>query len=175
MCPWLLPGCQRSLLGSLHPLSVPQPLRPLPAWLWGLCGEWGPSRGGAGTPGLDEGDPGAFGTGGLGKGAALGGAPPALVPGSLAGWGGAVRTRWWEAGPPLAPAGADLPLPPQGCQHNTEGDHCERCRAGSVRSGSEDPGAPCVSCPCPLAVPSNKYAGPAPQSPEQGPCLMVLV
>uniref|UniRef100_A0A4X1UW24 Laminin subunit alpha-5 n=1 Tax=Sus scrofa TaxID=9823 RepID=A0A4X1UW24_PIG len=45
-----------------------------------------------------------------------------------------------------------------GCQHNTEGDHCERCQAGSVRSGTEDPAAPCVSCPCPLAVPSNNFA-----------------
>ncbi|KAB0404612.1 hypothetical protein E2I00_017059 [Balaenoptera physalus] len=44
----------------------------------------------------------------------------------------------------------------QGCQHNTEGDHCERCQAGFVRGGSEDPAAPCISCPCPLAVPSNK-------------------
>ncbi|XP_023375663.1 laminin subunit alpha-5, partial [Pteropus vampyrus] len=45
-----------------------------------------------------------------------------------------------------------------GCQHSTEGDHCEHCQAGFVRSGSEDPAAPCVSCPCPLAVPSNNFA-----------------
>ncbi|XP_059754515.1 laminin subunit alpha-5 isoform X2 [Balaenoptera ricei] len=45
-----------------------------------------------------------------------------------------------------------------GCQHNTEGDHCERCQAGFVRGGSEDPAAPCISCPCPLAVPSNNFA-----------------
>ncbi|XP_053782326.1 laminin subunit alpha-5 isoform X2 [Desmodus rotundus] len=45
-----------------------------------------------------------------------------------------------------------------GCQHNTEGDHCERCQAGFVRSGSEDPAAPCVSCPCPVSVPSNNFA-----------------
>ncbi|KAM5246653.1 laminin subunit alpha-5 [Ctenodactylus gundi] len=45
-----------------------------------------------------------------------------------------------------------------GCQHNTEGDHCERCQAGFVSSGSRDPSAPCVSCPCPLAVPSNNFA-----------------
>ncbi|XP_062949056.1 laminin subunit alpha-5 [Cynocephalus volans] len=45
-----------------------------------------------------------------------------------------------------------------GCQHNTEGDHCERCQAGFVSSRSEDPTAPCISCPCPLAVPSNNFA-----------------
>ncbi|XP_053429462.1 laminin subunit alpha-5 isoform X2 [Nycticebus coucang] len=45
-----------------------------------------------------------------------------------------------------------------GCQHNTEGDHCERCQAGFVRSRPEDPTAPCISCPCPLAVPSNNFA-----------------
>ncbi|XP_058535288.1 laminin subunit alpha-5 [Ochotona princeps] len=44
------------------------------------------------------------------------------------------------------------------CQQHTEGDHCERCQAGFVRGGSEDPTAPCVSCPCPLAVPSNNFA-----------------
>lgn len=43
MRPWLLPGRQRSLFGSLHPLSVPWPLRPLPPWLGCLCGEWGPA------------------------------------------------------------------------------------------------------------------------------------
>lgn len=52
--------------------------------------------------------------------------------------------------------GAELFPLPQGCQHNTEGDHCERCQAGFMRTGSEDPAAPCISCPCPLAVPSNK-------------------
>ncbi|XP_004644257.1 laminin subunit alpha-5, partial [Octodon degus] len=45
-----------------------------------------------------------------------------------------------------------------GCQHNTEGDRCERCQAGFVRSRPEDPSAPCVSCPCPLAAPSNNFA-----------------
>ncbi|KAM9590306.1 LOW QUALITY PROTEIN: laminin subunit alpha-5 [Trichechus inunguis] len=45
-----------------------------------------------------------------------------------------------------------------GCQHNTEGDHCERCRPGFVSSGPEGPAAPCTSCPCPLAVPSNNFA-----------------
>ncbi|XP_004716137.1 laminin subunit alpha-5 [Echinops telfairi] len=45
-----------------------------------------------------------------------------------------------------------------GCQHNTEGDHCERCRPGFVSSSPEGPGAPCTSCPCPLAVPSNNFA-----------------
>ncbi|KAM7125584.1 laminin subunit alpha-5 [Molossus nigricans] len=44
------------------------------------------------------------------------------------------------------------------CQHNTEGDRCERCQAGFVRMGSEDPAAPCVSCPCPVSVPSNNFA-----------------
>lgn len=44
------------------------------------------------------------------------------------------------------------------CQHHTEGDHCERCQAGFVSSGTGDPTAPCVSCPCPLAVPSNNFA-----------------
>ncbi|XP_017358968.1 laminin subunit alpha-5 isoform X2 [Cebus imitator] len=44
-----------------------------------------------------------------------------------------------------------------GCQHNTEGPHCERCQAGFMSSG-EDPSAPCVSCPCPLSVPSNNFA-----------------
>ncbi|KAM4842679.1 laminin subunit alpha-5 [Thomomys bottae] len=44
------------------------------------------------------------------------------------------------------------------CQHNTEGAHCERCQPGFVSSGGEDPAAPCVSCPCPLAVPSNNFA-----------------
>ncbi|KAM6163895.1 laminin subunit alpha-5 [Rhynchocyon petersi] len=45
-----------------------------------------------------------------------------------------------------------------GCQHNTEGEHCERCQPGFVSSGPEGPEAPCTSCPCPLAAPSNNFA-----------------
>ncbi|XP_007952908.2 laminin subunit alpha-5 [Orycteropus afer afer] len=45
-----------------------------------------------------------------------------------------------------------------GCQHNTEGDHCERCLPGFVSNSPEGPTAPCTSCPCPLAVPSNNFA-----------------
>lgn len=60
------------------------------------------------------------------------------------------------AGSEASAVGADVSRLPQGCQHDTEGDHCERCQAGFVRSGPEDPAAPCISCPCPLAVPSNK-------------------
>lgn len=39
MCPRLLPGHQRPLSGPLCALSVPRPFRPLPPWLWHLCGE----------------------------------------------------------------------------------------------------------------------------------------
>ncbi|XP_036179424.1 laminin subunit alpha-5 [Myotis myotis] len=57
---------------------------------------------------------------------------------------------------------SDLCIPGLGtcmdCQHNTEGNHCERCQAGFVRIGTEDPAAPCVSCPCPVSVPSNNFA-----------------
>lgn len=80
----------------------------------------------------------------------MGGAPAGLGHRVL----GTVRVRAGGSG--ASTVSADPSLLPQGCQHNTEGDHCEHCRAGFVRSGSEDPMAPCVSCPCPLAVPSNK-------------------
>ncbi|XP_004410219.1 PREDICTED: laminin subunit alpha-5 [Odobenus rosmarus divergens] len=46
-----------------------------------------------------------------------------------------------------------------GCQHGGGGDHCEHCRAGFVRSGSEDPMAGGGGCPCPLAVPGGGEAG----------------
>ncbi|XP_056377714.1 laminin subunit alpha-3 isoform X2 [Hyla sarda] len=41
------------------------------------------------------------------------------------------------------------------CQHNTEGDHCERCKesySGNATQGS------CTLCPCPLPVASNSFA-----------------
>ncbi|XP_066240429.1 laminin subunit alpha-5 isoform X1 [Saccopteryx leptura] len=57
---------------------------------------------------------------------------------------------------------SDVCIPGMGicmsCQHNTEGEHCERCQAGFVRNGLEDPSVPCVSCPCPVSVPSNNFA-----------------
>lgn len=42
LCPRLLPGRQRALFGSLRPLSVSRPLRPLSPWLGRLRGEWDP-------------------------------------------------------------------------------------------------------------------------------------
>uniref|UniRef100_F7GGL1 Laminin subunit alpha-5 n=1 Tax=Monodelphis domestica TaxID=13616 RepID=F7GGL1_MONDO len=46
-----------------------------------------------------------------------------------------------------------------GCQHNTEGDHCERCKGGFVINTTQDQSSSlCVSCPCPLSVPSNNFA-----------------
>ncbi|OCT62438.1 laminin subunit alpha-5 isoform X2 [Xenopus laevis] len=44
------------------------------------------------------------------------------------------------------------------CQHNTEGDRCERCKDGFVSNGTVDGSLQCVSCPCPLSVPSNNFA-----------------
>lgn len=45
----------------------------------------------------------------------------------------------------------------QDCQHNTAGDHCEKCQGGfhgNVSGAGE--AASCSSCPCPLTVPSNR-------------------
>ncbi|XP_073463613.1 laminin subunit alpha-5 isoform X3 [Aquarana catesbeiana] len=44
------------------------------------------------------------------------------------------------------------------CQHNTEGDQCERCKDGFVANGTIGGSLQCVSCPCPLSVPSNNFA-----------------
>ncbi|KAM7405319.1 hypothetical protein PAMP_012591 [Pampus punctatissimus] len=42
------------------------------------------------------------------------------------------------------------------CQHNTAGDHCEKCQGGFLGNNSLDGHAvSCSSCPCPLRVPSN--------------------
>ncbi|CAH2303158.1 laminin subunit alpha-5 isoform X1 [Pelobates cultripes] len=44
------------------------------------------------------------------------------------------------------------------CQHNTEGKYCERCKDGFVANRTLDGSLQCVSCPCPLSVPSNNFA-----------------
>uniref|UniRef100_A0A4W3JCR4 Laminin, alpha 5 n=1 Tax=Callorhinchus milii TaxID=7868 RepID=A0A4W3JCR4_CALMI len=41
------------------------------------------------------------------------------------------------------------------CQHNTEGDRCERCKTGLVEHVPEGEPSLCVQCPCPLTVASN--------------------
>ena len=44
------------------------------------------------------------------------------------------------------------------CQHNTEGERCERCATGYY--GDSTAGTPndCRPCPCPLTVPSNQFS-----------------
>ncbi|XP_026553187.1 laminin subunit alpha-5 isoform X1 [Pseudonaja textilis] len=44
------------------------------------------------------------------------------------------------------------------CQHNTEGNHCERCKDGFVGNSSLEEHLQCIGCPCPLSVPSNNFA-----------------
>lgn len=58
---------------------------------------------------------------------------------------------------------ASPPHPLQDCQHNTAGEHCERCQGGFLGNSSLDgQAASCSSCPCPLRVPSNKSVPPPP-------------
>ncbi|XP_073539088.1 laminin subunit alpha-5 [Phyllobates terribilis] len=44
------------------------------------------------------------------------------------------------------------------CQHNTEGNQCERCKEGFVSNGTVGGVLHCAACPCPLSVPSNNFA-----------------
>ncbi|XP_067856467.1 laminin subunit alpha-5 isoform X2 [Heptranchias perlo] len=44
------------------------------------------------------------------------------------------------------------------CQHNTEGDHCDRCKTGLVENATLGEASLCVQCPCPLKVSSNNFA-----------------
>uniref|UniRef100_A0A8C3RW26 Laminin subunit alpha-5 n=1 Tax=Chelydra serpentina TaxID=8475 RepID=A0A8C3RW26_CHESE len=44
------------------------------------------------------------------------------------------------------------------CQHNTEGDRCERCKDGYVGNVSLDGPLRCMGCPCPLSIASNNFA-----------------
>ncbi|XP_067382208.1 laminin subunit alpha-5 isoform X2 [Channa argus] len=47
----------------------------------------------------------------------------------------------------------------ENCQHNTAGDHCERCQGGFLGNNTLDGQAvACSSCPCPLRIPSNNFA-----------------
>ncbi|XP_078071724.1 laminin subunit alpha-3 [Mustelus asterias] len=41
------------------------------------------------------------------------------------------------------------------CKHNTEGDHCERCKSGFFGNAAR---GTCSPCPCPYSQPSNNFA-----------------
>ncbi|XP_048384559.1 laminin subunit alpha-3 [Stegostoma tigrinum] len=41
------------------------------------------------------------------------------------------------------------------CKHNTEGDHCERCKSGFFGNAAQ---GTCSPCPCPYTQPSNNFA-----------------
>ncbi|XP_063064918.1 laminin subunit alpha-5 isoform X2 [Engraulis encrasicolus] len=58
------------------------------------------------------------------------------------------------------------------CQHNTAGDHCEKCLGGFLGNNSVDGQAvACTSCPCPLQVASNNFAIGCVEKPRQMQCL----
>ncbi|XP_051914619.1 laminin subunit alpha-5 isoform X3 [Hippocampus zosterae] len=58
------------------------------------------------------------------------------------------------------------------CQHNTAGDHCEKCQGGFVGNISVDGQVQsCSSCPCPLTVPSNNFAQGCVEKNEHMQCL----
>ncbi|KAM3872260.1 laminin subunit alpha-5 [Diretmus argenteus] len=58
------------------------------------------------------------------------------------------------------------------CQHNTAGDHCEKCQGGFLGNNSVDGQAvSCSSCPCPLQVASNNFAVGCVEKPSRMQCL----
>ncbi|KAL4655456.1 laminin subunit alpha-5 isoform X1 [Arapaima gigas] len=58
------------------------------------------------------------------------------------------------------------------CQHNTAGDHCEKCQGGFLSNSSVDGHAvACSSCPCPLQIASNSFAVRCVEKPNFMQCL----
>ncbi|XP_061114000.1 laminin subunit alpha-5 isoform X1 [Conger conger] len=58
------------------------------------------------------------------------------------------------------------------CQHNTAGEHCEKCRGGFLGNSTVDGHAvSCSSCPCPLQVASNNFALGCVEKPGRMQCL----
>ncbi|KAJ8257343.1 hypothetical protein GJAV_G00184600 [Gymnothorax javanicus] len=58
------------------------------------------------------------------------------------------------------------------CQHNTAGEHCEKCRGGFLGNSTVDGNAvSCTSCPCPLQVASNNFAVGCVERPGKMQCL----
>ncbi|GFQ80158.1 laminin subunit alpha, partial [Trichonephila clavata] len=45
-----------------------------------------------------------------------------------------------------------------GCQHNTVGDHCEKCEAGYHGDSTQGTPYDCLICACPLPIASNNFA-----------------
>ncbi|XP_061621466.1 laminin subunit alpha-5 isoform X2 [Phyllopteryx taeniolatus] len=58
------------------------------------------------------------------------------------------------------------------CQHDTAGNHCEKCQGGFLGNSSVDGKTlSCSSCPCPLGVLSNNFAVGCVQKNERMHCL----
>ena len=46
----------------------------------------------------------------------------------------------------------------QSCEHNTEGQNCERCASGFYGNPLRETPGDCKPCKCPLDVPSNNFS-----------------
>lgn len=53
-----------------------------------------------------------------------------------------------------------LPLPPQNCQHNTEGPQCNKCKAGFFGDATKATATACRPCPCPY-IDASRRSDPA--------------
>lgn len=77
-------------------------------------------------------------------------------------WGGDKGMGMWH-GVTMPPV-PHVPIPPQNCQHNTEGPQCEKCKPGFFGDATKGTATACHPCPCPYTEPARRWV-PIPGAP----------